>query len=238
MGFWLIPLVVFLAIFTQSAAGFGMALVAMPLLAHFFDIKLLSPLIALVGIIAKILLLMKYKQALDLRALWQLTVGSLLFVPIGVFALDFLDETASIKLLGVVVLFYAIYGLLNFTLPKLENNIWGFGFGAVAGFLGGAFNASGPPVVIYANTKRWLPDQFKGNLQAYSLVNGIFIAVNHYLNGNITPAVWGDLLIAIPAILLGVWLGTGMDRFFNPKRFRRMVLWLLVVLGIRMVFFT
>ena len=238
MVFWLIPLVVFVAIFTQSAAGFGMALVAMPILAHFFEIKLLSPLIALVGILAKILLLIKYKQALDLRALWQLTLGSLLFVPLGVYALDYLNESIAIKLLGAVVLFYSVFGLLNFTFPKLEGNVWGFGFGAIAGFLGGAFNTSGPPVVIYANSKRWLPDQFKGNLQAYSLINGAFIVFNHYLSGNITPAVWQSLLIAAPAVFLGVWLGTSLDRFFNPRRFRKLVLWLLVILGLRMIFFS
>lgn len=231
----MIPAVVFFAIFTQSVAGFGMTLVAMPILGNFYDLKLISPLVALVGIFAKVLLLMKYGSSFDYKVMWRLTLASLLFVPLGVNALNLMDKNVALDFLGCIVLAYALYSLRTSTLLKMGNHIWAFFFGAIAGFLGGAFNASGPPVVVYASAREWLPSEFKGNLQGYALINGLFISANHLASGNVTGEVWQACIFSIPAVLLGVWVGVSMDRYINPEIFKKIVLWLLVVLGIRLI---
>ncbi len=233
---WLIIIVVFFAIFMQSAVGFGLALVAMPLLIPFFGLKLIAPLIALVGILAKVLLLIKYGYAFNFRFVWRMTLASLLCVPLGVYLLDIIDDWIALMVLGVVVIGYALYGLCDFKLPELQHPNWALGFGALAGILGGAYNASGPPLVIYADTQHWGPIKFKSNFQGYSLVNGLVIAITHAANGNMTADVLQAFWYAVPAVFLGVWLGIKMDRFFNPERFRRLILWLLIILGLRLIF--
>jgi uncharacterized membrane protein YfcA len=40
----------------------------------------------------------------------------------------------------------------------------------------------------------------------------------------------------LPAIALGLVVGVGVERFINPATFRRIVLWLLVVVGVRLIF--
>ena len=49
--------------------------------------------------------------------------------------------------------------------------------------------------------------------------------------------MWRTYLLVLPAIILGILVGTGLDRYINPVIFRKMVLILLVVMGIRMMFF-
>lgn len=56
------------------------------------------------------------------------------------------------------------------------------------------------------------------------------------LSRNFTAPVWQDYLIALPAIGLGLWLGFRLDRYINPALFRKIVLALLLVLGLRLVF--
>lgn len=231
----LAAVIVFFAIFTQSAAGFGMSLVAMPLLTPSFSVKFISPLIALVGILAKILILIKYRNSIDIKAVGRLTLASVLFVPAGVVALDYLNQNTTLFLLGLIVLLYAIYSLMKYSPPRLVNKNWALVFGAAAGLLGGAFNASGPAVVIYANAKRWEPAEFKSNLQGYALVNGLFVVISHWVKGNYTPEVMSMFWVTIPAIILGVGLGISMDRFLDAQRFRKLVLYLLVILGIRLM---
>ncbi len=232
---WIILVTVLLAIFTQSFAGFGMTLIAMPILGMFYDLKFISPLIALVGIVAKVMLLLKYGYVFNFRIMWRVTIASLIFVPLGVIAINFMEKDLALDVLGLVVLIYAVYSLLNSKVRLKIHENWAFFFGAIAGFLGGAFNASGPPVVVFASTHSWEPEEFKSNLQGYALVNGIFITVNHYLGGNINTEVLRIFMFTIPMILLGVWLGVSLDRYMNPRIFRKIILWLLVILGFRLI---
>ena len=157
-------------------------------------------------------------------------------MPLGTYALSYFDQRVSVFLLGVIVLFYALNSLFSLASPQLKHPAWVYFFGGIAGFLGGAFNASGPPVVIYVNSLDWNPQEFKGNLQAYALVNGIGISISHYFAGNITAAVLNNFWSTIPAIFIGVIAGISMDRLLHPARFKKVVLYLLILLALRMIF--
>jgi uncharacterized membrane protein YfcA len=231
-----IALALFAGIFLQGVVGFGMALVAVPLLAMFVDISAAVPLIALSGNLAKVLLLAYYRKEVSFKPVLGLSIASLVFIPLGVIALDYLDKELSLAILGVVVVFYAFYSLLKFRLPDFDRPQWMILFGALGGFLGGAFNTASPPVIMYANSKDWTPQEFKSNLQGYALITGLFIMVSHWLNGNITPQVWHSFLYSIPAVVLAVAAAVSLDRFINKTIFQAAVLVVLLGLGGRLVF--
>lgn len=231
----LIITVIFLAVFTQSLTGFGSALVSMALLPLFLDIRIATPLVALAGGTLEILLLLRYRRALNLRAVWRMTAASAVGVPLGVLALHRLDQRVMLTLLGLLITLYAIYALLDLHLPELRHPAWAYGLGFLGGAFGGAYNTSGPPVIVYGNARRWLPAEFKSNLQGFFLFNSLLVIAGHLLSHNITPQVWGDYLVALPAILTGVVAGISLDRLIDAATFRRMVLWFLVVLGIRLI---
>jgi uncharacterized membrane protein YfcA len=232
----LIIAVIFLAVFTQSLTGFGSALVSMALLPLFLDIRIATPLVALAGGTLEILLLLRYRRALNLRAVWRMTAASALGVPLGVLALRQLDERLMLTLLGLLISLYAIYALLDLRLPELRHPAWAYGLGFLGGAFGGAYNTSGPPVIVYGDARRWLPAEFKSNLQGFFLFNSLLVIAGHLLSHNITPRVWVDYLLALPAILVGVLAGISLDRVIDAATFRRMVLWFLVVLGLRLIF--
>ncbi len=166
----LVSLVIFLAVFTQSLTGFGSALVAMALLPALIGIRTATPLVALVGLTIEIALLLRYHAAFRLQSVWRLIVASLLGVPLGLLLLRRVDERLALVILGCVLVGYAVYALLGRPLPSLKSNGWAYGTGFVAGMLGGAYNTSGPPVVIYGDAQRWPPAEFKSNLQGFFLV--------------------------------------------------------------------
>jgi hypothetical protein len=100
---------------------------------------------------------------------------------------------------------------------------------------GGAYNMAAPPMILYADTQRWEPRLFKGNLQGYFLIIGIVVIVTHSLSGNITGEVLQMSLIALPFVLLGAATGFYLDRFINAAVFRKIVLGLLLILGINLL---
>lgn len=230
----LIVAIVFFAIFTQAAAGFGLALVSMPLLVGLLGVRTATPLVALVGATAEIIVLARYRHAFNLRAVGRLSLASLAGIPLGLFVLHRVDTDIVTAFLGVVIVAYALYALLNLKLPQLLHGGWAYGFGFAGGVLSGAYNTSGPPVVMYGTCCCWRPAEFKSNLQGYFLLNSVMTIFAHGISGSFTPSVWQAYLLALPAILLGLVAGFSLDGRLDPQRFRQVVLVLLVFLGVRL----
>lgn len=228
-------LFVFLAVFTQSLAGFGVALVAMALIPSLVGIQVAVPLVAILALALETVLTIRYRASFDLKSVWPIALASIVGIPLGIWILNGFDETWLIRILGVLISGYALYSLLNLHLPELRHPAWGPGIGFLAGILGGAYNIAGPPYVIYGTCRRWSPASFKGNLQGLFLINSLFVFASHFTSGNISPHVWGYFLWSIPALILGILAGTRLDRMISPELFRKLVLWLLVILGLRLI---
>lgn len=232
----LVGLAVFLAVFTQSLSGFGVALVAMALLPSLIGIHVATPLVAVVALVLEVVLVMHYRQSLQVRAVWKIALAAVIGTPLGVLFLARVDESFALAVLGVVIAGYALYALLGLKMPRLENSLWAYLAGLFGGMLGGAYNTSGPPVIVYADCRRWPSDVFKGNLQGYFIVVSLAVVTSHALNGNLSSQVWHMFLWTLPFMVIGIVTGLSLDRWLNPVLFRRVVLALLVVMGIRLMF--
>jgi uncharacterized membrane protein YfcA len=228
--------IILLAALTESVSGFGSALVAMAFLPLLVGIQQAVPLVALVSLILEIVLLLYYRGAINVTAIRRVIFGSLFGIPLGIFWLRGAEERVVLSLLGVVLVSYAAFSLLKLRLPKFARPLWGWVFGFVAGVLGGAYNTSGPPVVVYRQSQDWDPAEFKANLQSFFLVNSALVLLGHALSGNVTPQVWNYFWIALPALALGIALGLAVSRFIDPLRFRQIVQRMLIMLGLRLMF--
>jgi uncharacterized membrane protein YfcA len=133
---------------------------------------------------------------------------------------------------------FAVWALFGIHLPTLHHPAWGVLAGALGGLLGGAYNTGGPPVIIYGNCRRWPPAEFKANLTGYFILNSILVCTNHALVGNFTTAAWFYYLISIPAILSGIFVGFRIEPKINPQLFRKIVLVMLLVMGLRFIVFS
>jgi uncharacterized membrane protein YfcA len=229
-------LIFFLGAFTQSLTGFGSALVAMALLPPLLGLTTTAPLVAGTTLCLEALMLIRYRQSFKFDTIWQMLTASLVGVPLGVYFLSHTDEKWALLILSVGIIGYALYALIGLHLPELTHPLWGWATGLVSGVLGGAYNTSGPPVVIYGNCRRWSADEFKSNLSGFFIINSIMVTTSHTLGGNFTSEVTKILPFVFPAIILGFLTGQLVDKWISPELFRRLVLVLLVVLGIRLLF--
>ena len=138
----ILVLVIFLAVFTQSLSGFGFALVAMAILPSLIDLKEATSLVALAMTTIEVFLLIYYRQALKIGVIWRIVLASLIGIPLGMLFLSRLDQAITMTVLGIAIVVYALYALINaFTnlihLPKLEHSAWAYASGVIAGILGG-----------------------------------------------------------------------------------------------------
>jgi len=235
MYFIIVAIVMLASAFTQTLTGFGSALVAMSILPSLLGISVASPLVALMAITLESILLIRLRGSFNLKAVWRLSLAALVGIPIGLALARSVSEDLVLTVLGVVLVSYSLYAMLAPRLPELKHPAWAFVFGFIGGILSGAYNVAGPAAVIYGNCRRWEPDEFRSNLQAFFLVNDAFVLINHGLAGNLKPIVWSYYLVALPAIILGIFFGLKFDRRINPDAFRKMVQVLLIVMGLRLI---
>jgi len=231
----LTSLVVFFGCFTQSLTGFGVALVTMALLPSLIGLQVATPLVALIGIALEVLMLIRYRSSIRFKSILTLVVSSAIAIPIGVVYLRRLDELVALFILGLILVLFAAYALTGYRLPELSNPAWAWLFGLVSGLLGGAYNTAGPPVIVYGNCRKWSPQEFKSNLSGFFIIGSLVVVTTHWLDGNFTPIVWTTFLFSLPMLMTGFLLGQSMDRWLNPEIFRKIVLMLLVVLGLRLM---
>lgn len=233
---WWIGLIIFLAAFTESLSGFGVSLVAMALLPLLISLRLATPLVAVVSILVDFSVFLRYRQSLDLRAIWRVALATLFGIPLGLYVLSNLDERVTLTLLGIALTVYALYALQGKQLPQLTHPLWAYLAGFLGGVLGGAYNTFGPPVILYADSRAWPPKVFKSNLSGYFVLSSVVVLVSHAIGGSLTPQVMGMFWSSLPFMAVGLLVGFSLDRWLNPQVFRQIVLVLLVLMGLRLCF--
>ena len=236
MQFMWVAVIIFVVAVIQSVAGFGTALVGMPLLVTVVGFGIASPLVAMIGLTLEAVILIRYHADVNFTVVWRLILAAVVGVPLGILAIKRLDEQLVLTLLGVIIVAYAIYGLLNLTLPHLEGNGWAYLAGFLSGVLGGAYNTAGPPVAIYGNCRRWPPDVFRGNLQGFFLAVDLVVVANHTAVGNVTRSVLQAYAVSLIPLFAGFLVGTALAKRVAPAVFSRIVLVMLVLVGLRLVF--
>jgi uncharacterized membrane protein YfcA len=224
--------IILLASFVQAVAGFGLPMIATPILVALFGIRLTVPLMAIIILELQLFMVVRYRMALSLRTVWRISSAAVIGIPIGILFLTRIPEAIAITLLGLVLIFYVVYSIFNFPVPALEHPNWAYVFGFLSGLGGGAYNMAAPSMIIYADTQRWAPEQFKGNLQGCFLIITVVAIITHALSGNVTGGVLHKSMFAMPFVLVGSVAGFFLDRFINPAFFRKIVLGLLLILGI------
>ena len=232
----IVGLIVFVAAMVQGLLGFGGALIAMPLLVMIIGIQTATPAYALLGALSTLLNTIRLRHHTTPGDLARLVLPALVGIPLGILLLTRVDSTYVTATLGIILIVYALYNLLGWTVPPLAHPAWAFLAGFSSGILSGAFNAGGPPVIVYASTRSWSADRFRGNLQTYFLIVSIFLLIGHAMSGHFTADIGRMVLLAAPALVVGQMVGARLCRYVEGERFRKLVLWVLLLLGLQLLF--
>ncbi|MEM9265598.1 MAG: sulfite exporter TauE/SafE family protein [Cyanobacteria bacterium P01_F01_bin.13] len=230
-----IGLIVGLASLVQSLTGFGFALVAVSLLPLFMELQPAVTLVIAVGLIGNVVLWWYHRDSFEWSRIVHLVAAALMTIPIGVVGLKYVPEHLALQMLGMLVLVYVVYSWLQLSLPELDGRPWAYAFGAASGVLTGAFNISGPPIVIYANCKQWSPQQFKGNLPGVFCVLSLVAIATHLWLGDFDADLLTQIGYASPFFVVGLGLGIWLSSYINASVFRQIVLVLMGVLGLKLL---
>lgn len=224
-------LTIVLAGFVRGAFGFGDALIAMPLLALIVPPTTAAPLVTLAALLISMVILIREWRHIEFTSTTVLTISGLLAIPFGVNFLQVGDDCLLKASLGSVVAGFAIWSLRRPSHFRLSSDRSAPLFGILAGLLGGAYNTSGPPLVIYGSLRRWTPQQFRASLQGYCLLGSVWTLTWHRAEGLLTQSILYQFVMASPFIVIATIFGQRLTRGVDTERFTRWVFMALTLIG-------
>jgi len=223
----------FLGGMASGAAGFAYGIVATSVWLHAISPVHAAMLVVSGGLILQVGLVYKMRRALDWPRLAPFLIAGLIGIPIGV-ALVVKGDAVTIRLaIAVFLVIYGCYALLAPRLPyvsgggKAADAVIGF-FGGVLGGLGGF---SGVLPASWAQLRGWPKDVARGVYQPFIVMAHVATLL---LIGVVALDGFGVLLflLALPATLLGGWVGWLIYGKLHERRFQQMFAGLLVVSGL------
>ena len=230
-----LALIAFCAGFIQGLSGFGSVLLSLPLLVLFLEVKTAIPVVALFGVALSIFLLVQLRQHWDWKKVYPLCLGSIPGAPVGVWFLNQTEAQFIQWTVGVVLIAYALYSLLLKPAARATGTTWAYLCGFIAGCLGGAISASGPPVIVYTSLQSWSKDQIKVTLQGFFVISGIVVIIFQAIGGLVTERVLWYFLTALPLLLGGTWVGSLLYGRMKEETYRKILLILMGLLGLFMI---
>lgn len=219
----------------QATFSFGGALIALPLLAFVIAIPQATSLMTMLSTTIALTIMMKNRRDIQVGNAWRLIVSACVGIPFGIFFLGQVNGRMLKIVLAVTVIVFTVINLFSFKALRITNHHYAYGFGFISGIFGGAYNISGPPVVLYGTLSDWSPARFRATIQSYAFFTNIFAIAGHALAGNITTDVLIYYVCALPIVALSVWLGNLIHAKIPAERYTLVVKLLLLALAIRLL---
>ncbi len=233
--FALVSLIFLLAGFIQGLSGFGSALLAMPLLTLFIDVKTAVPLCMLNSLLIASYLSLQLKDYMEREKILPLIAGSLPGIYLGVTFLKSAESMLIQILLGVIIISYGVYSLVFQPRTRKIHRIWSYIAGFGTGFIGAAFSAGGPPAIIYTTLTGWSKDYIKATLTGFFFVGSLISAFAHAVSGLTNTLVIKYFFVSFVFVLLGVYIGSRLYNRTNRQEYIRIILFILIILGLIMI---
>lgn len=223
----LVAVAVLLGSFLNSLAGFGFALVTVPLMAVAVGPKEAVVLSAVIGLLSNGGVAVRHRDAIDRPVTRRLVLGAVLGMPVGLVVLEVVPPAPLQVAIAVVVLVAVVAIARGWQLrsPGPRTDVVS---GLASGVLNTSVGVGGPPVVV--DLHGWGLDKgaFRASAAACFAASGVVALALFALGGRLDLDVLAAAAVALPAWPLGALAGGRVHDRFPEERFRDLVLWLLV----------
>lgn len=194
----LASLVVFLGALTQSLIGFGLAVVASPLL-YIVDPQLVPAPVIAMGFSIALLTLVRERGHLEFNGLQYALIGRVPGGFIGASLLLFAPQPILGLSIAAIVTVAVILSLNKFSLPVNKKTL--FGAGVVSGIFGNIAAIGGPPMAILLAGKD--ASQFRAALSAFFIFSSMIALIILAITGLLElKHLWLSLML-LPSVILG-----------------------------------
>jgi uncharacterized membrane protein YfcA len=230
----------FIAAFASGMAGFAFNLIAAGILFHWLPPQQTAPVLVLGSLLIQLATLGAVWKAMRWQVLRPYILGGLPGIPVGVLVLAWADAGAISAGVGLLLVTYAGWSLiamaLKRSLPVLRAGPGAdAGIGFASGILGGIGGFPGALPTVWADLKGLRADEARAIFQPFIVVMQAAAAIGLIAGGFFDRDSARMLLISLPALALGAWLGVKAYRRLPARGFRLVLLTLLLLSGLSLL---
>ena len=221
-------LCVFLAAFLQSVTGFGLVMVAAPLLMFFYEPKLtVIIMFCLAGCGNFTQLLLLWKQV-NWPRIAELFCGALIGIPLGVAVFRQLPGEGLKTAVSIAILLTLVsmdFGRRRFEETRRNTIITGM----LAGIMAMTTGMAGPPLVLYFAYTTMPQNVFRATCIGYFFFSNLGSLFALWMTGTPIAEAAGEFIFLLPGLACGIALGNRAFRFMPQQLIRRIIIILLYV---------
>jgi uncharacterized membrane protein YfcA len=224
----------------SGATGFGFALAGTAMWSLTLEPRLVAVLAVVFTTLLNLGYLPMFWRDIQLKRLAPFAAGCFCGVPLGAYALATLSATTVRFWVGTLLVVYGGYMLARRRTAELALSAKAYRAGdAVVGFLGGFFGGlgglSGFLPALWCGLRGWDKRTQRALILGYILfANFLSIVWIGKLVGIDEPAR-NHLLLGLPFVITGGWLGLRLFSRFDTATFNRVVLWVIAGCGLVLV---
>ena len=216
----------------KGLTGFGLSLVAVPLLILSYDPKTIVPTLLMYNLFFSMALFFKVRQLVDyvkIRILWG---AALLGILVGTHVFMLIDITYLKIAISIIVVIFSILLLFKREFNRKWSCFETWTIGLISGFLNATTSMSGPPVVLYIASQNMQKEKMRATLLGYFSVLYIFTTITFYAKGLLTHDIFSFSFYHAVPTLCGMLAGTALVKKVDQNSFRRFTLFVVLGTGI------
>jgi uncharacterized membrane protein YfcA len=217
----------------QTITGFGFALVAAPLLTFVLSPKEAVIAVLFIGLLMKALMVYKTWHEGEFSRILLIFAASIVGALPGAYVLSVVSDSALKAFIGLTLVLVTLAMAADRTVAIRRHRLAQTVVGLLSGFLGATTSLNGPPIVLYLMNEGHDKTTMRANLVRYFFLGNAATLAISYLMGTVAA---GRLAVtaaaALPAIVLGWWLGDKIFARCDAALFRRISLAVISISGL------
>lgn len=222
--------------FINGVAGFGAAMIAMPLIAPFIDFSIAVPTCTLIVLTLNCQVGWTFRRHIEWRYVKGIFIGAIPGLILSVLVLKYVPENWLKAGMGAFIALYALWSLwADKGGTRVISAAWGYLAGMMSSALGMAFGFNGPPLAAYIAYSGCSAQAVKGVLGAGFIITGVFIVAAKAIGGEVTQTVLLTYAAATPAVIIGSKLGIWLSASLNEYSYRKVLFTALAAMGLKIV---
>ena len=224
-------LAIFFAAFIQSITGFGLVIIAAPLLMFFYEPKLTVPIMLLIACSSNSVQGFLMRRKANFPLVRWMYLGMLAGQPVGFFFFTYISNDALKVFINVIVLLsLVLMQVSHWRIRECRRNT--IITGILSGFTAITTGMGGLPFLIYLAYSTMPQNVFRATCFVYFFLGNATSLISYLIGGFPLAAAWNEFIFLLPALALGIIIGHKSMRFMPAALFRKLIFAMLYVASI------
>jgi len=228
----LLSLIIFAASVVRGFTGFGLALVAVPLVQFLMPVTDTAVFIAMINFIFSLLYYRRSGRVINGQPLGTMALWTGAGVAAGTLVLKYINPAFIQIGWGILIIFivFALYRGVDFHIRSDKTALTLSGL--LGGLLSGATGITGPPVAVILSSMKTPKEKFNAVISVFILFAVSYALLFYLITGLVRKETLLLALCSVPALLAGLYTGDRLVARISQNTFTGIVYVVLVIMGL------